>query len=45
MSKSPSKEGALMEPDAMSVRLHLRRIRVIAVVVDLVEKLVVEVAD
>src|SRR5690554_4535375 len=43
MSKSPSKEGALMEPDAMSVRLHLRRIRVIAVVVDLVEKLVVEV--
>ena len=34
-----------MEPDAMSVRLHLRRIRVIAVVVDLVEKLVVEVAD
>jgi transposase len=29
----------------MTVRLHLRRIRVLAVMVDLVEKLVVEVAD
>jgi transposase len=29
----------------MSIRLHLRRIRVLAVVVDLVERLVVEVAD
>ena len=34
-----------MKPDAMSIRLHLRRIRVLAVVVDLVERLVVEVAD
>lgn len=34
-----------MSPDAMTVRLHLRRIRVIAVLVDLVERLVVEVAD
>jgi transposase len=34
-----------MEPDRMSVRLHLRRIRVIAVLVDVFEKLVVEVAD
>ena len=34
-----------MSPDAMSVRLHLRRIRVAAVVVDLVERLVVEIAD
>jgi len=34
-----------MEPDRMSVRLHLRRIRVIAVLVDLLEKLVVEVVD
>jgi len=34
-----------MSPDAMSVRLHLRRIRVVAVVVDLVERLVVEIAD
>jgi DNA-directed RNA polymerase subunit RPC12/RpoP len=29
----------------MSVRLHLRRIRVIAVLVDVIEKLVVEIAD
>ena len=34
-----------MEPDRMSVRLHLRRVRVIAVLVDLIERLVVEVAD
>jgi len=34
-----------MRPDAMSVRLHLRRVRVIVVVVDLVERLVVEIAD
>lgn len=34
-----------MAPDAMTVRLHLRRIRVIAVVVDVIERLVVEVAD
>jgi len=34
-----------MAPDAMTVRLHLRRIRVIAVVADLIEKLVVEVCD
>ena len=34
-----------MAPDAMTVRLHLRRIRVVAVVVDLIEKLVVEIAD
>lgn len=34
-----------MEPDRMSVRLHLRRIRVVAVVVDLVERLVVEITD
>ena len=34
-----------MEPDRMSVRLHLRRIRVIAVLVDVIEKLVVEVTD
>ena len=34
-----------MKPDAMSIRLHLRRIRALAVVVDLVERLVVEVAD
>ncbi|MGH8911329.1 MAG: ISL3 family transposase [Acidimicrobiia bacterium] len=34
-----------MEPDRMSVRLHLRRIRVIAVLVDVIEKLIVEVAD
>lgn len=34
-----------MSPDAMTVRLHLRRIRVVAVVVDLIERLVVEVAD
>lgn len=34
-----------MEPDRMSVRLRLRRIRVVAVLVDLVERLVVEVAD
>lgn len=34
-----------MGPDRMSVRLHLRRIRVIAVLVDAIEKLVVEVAD
>lgn len=34
-----------MSPDAMTVRLHLRRIRVVRVLVDLVERLVVEVAD
>ncbi len=34
-----------MSPDAMTVRLHLRRIRVVAVVVDLVERLVVEIVD
>lgn len=34
-----------MEPDRMSVRLHLRRIRVICVLVDLIERLVVEIAD
>lgn len=34
-----------MEPDRMSVRLHLRRIRVVAVLVDLVEQLIVEIAD
>lgn len=34
-----------MSPDAMSIRLHLRRIRVLAVVVDVVERLVVEVTD
>ena len=34
-----------MAADAMSIRLHLRRIRVLAVVVDLVERLVVEIAD
>ena len=36
---------ALMEPDRMSVRLHLRRIRVIAVVWGLVERLVIEDVD
>ena len=34
-----------MAPDAMTIRLHLRRIRVLAVVVDLIERLVVEVSD
>ena len=34
-----------MAPDAMTVRLHLRRIRVIAVLVDVIEKLVIEIAD
>ncbi|MFP5331959.1 MAG: ISL3 family transposase [Acidimicrobiia bacterium] len=34
-----------MEPDRMSVRLHLRRVRVIGVLVDAIEKLVVEIAD
>lgn len=34
-----------MSPDAMTVRLHLRRVRVIAVVVDLVERLMVEITD
>src|SRR5680860_1609886 len=34
-----------MPPDAMTIRLHLRRIRVVAVLVDLVERLVVEIAD
>lgn len=33
-----------MEPDGMSVRLHLRRIRVAAVLVDVVEELVVDIA-
>lgn len=42
---SSSMEGALMEPDRMSVGLHLRRIRVVAVLVDLVERLVVEIID
>ncbi len=34
-----------MSPDAMTKRLHLRRIRVIAVLVDLVERFTVEVED
>jgi transposase len=34
-----------MKPDAMSIRLHLRRIRVLVVLVDLIERLVVEIAD
>lgn len=34
-----------MAPDAMTIRLHLRRMRVLAVVVDLIERLVVEVSD
>ena len=34
-----------MSPDAMTVRLHLRRIRVVAVLVDLIEMLIVEIAD
>lgn len=34
-----------MEPDRMSVRLHLRRVRVVAVLVDVLERLVVEIAD
>lgn len=34
-----------MEPDRMSVRLHLRRVRVVAVLVDLMERLVVEIVD
>ena len=34
-----------MAPDAMTIRLHLRRIRVIRVLVDLIEHLVVEVTD
>lgn len=34
-----------MSPDAMTVRLHLRRIRVIAVLVDLIERLVIEITD
>jgi transposase len=34
-----------MSPDAMTVRLHLRRVRVIAVLVDLIERLVVEITD
>lgn len=34
-----------MKPDRMSVRLHLRRMRAIGVVVDLIERLVVEVVD
>lgn len=34
-----------MSPDAMTVRLHLRRIRVVRVLVDLIERLAVEVAD
>lgn len=29
----------------MSVRLHLRRIRVVAVVVDLIEEVMVEIVD
>jgi hypothetical protein len=34
-----------MSPDVMTVRLHLRRVRVMAVLVDLIERLVVEIAD
>lgn len=34
-----------MSPDAMTIRLHLRRLRVVRVPVDLVEALVVEVTD
>jgi transposase len=34
-----------MAPDAISIRLHLRRIKVLAVVADLIERLVVEVSD
>ena len=34
-----------MSPDVMTVRLHLRRIRVVAVVADLIERLVIEIAD
>lgn len=41
----PSERGALMAPDVMTIRLHLRRIRVLAVVVDLIERLIVEVTD
>lgn len=29
----------------MTIRLHLRRIRVVAVLVDVIERLVVEIAD
>lgn len=41
----PSEGRALMGPDAMTIRLHLRRIRVVAVLVDVIERLVVEIAD
>lgn len=34
-----------MSPDAMTIRLHLRRIRVLGVIVDVIERLVVEIAD
>ena len=34
----------MTSPDAMTVRLYLRRIRVIAVLVDLIEAPVVEIA-
>lgn len=34
-----------MKPDAMTTRLHLRRIRVLTVLVDVIEHLVVEVGD
>ena len=34
-----------MSPDAMTIRLHLRRIRVVAVLVDVMERLVVEIGD
>ena len=34
-----------MSPDRMSVHLHLRRIRVVGVLVDLIERLVVEIVD
>lgn len=34
-----------MGPDAMTIRLHLRRIRVVQVLVDVIERLVVEVID
>src|SRR5680860_661557 len=45
IATSPNRGGALMSPDVMTVRLHLRRIRVVAVVADLIERLVIEVAD
>lgn len=44
MSMSPNMDGALMERERMSVRLNLRWIRVVAVLVDLAEQLIVEIA-